>query len=68
MDHKLFRHPGLGPLAPDQHVLALPGSESHRIWTFHPADDMTADALPHLAPPLPRSDRPAPAPLMEPTK
>lgn len=45
IDHKLFRHPRLGPLALDQHVLELPGSEGHRIWAFHPADDATSKAL-----------------------
>ncbi|MFE6157775.1 helix-turn-helix domain-containing protein [Streptomyces sp. NPDC056486] len=45
IDHKLFRHPRVGSLALDQHVLELPGSEGHRIWAFHPADDATSDAL-----------------------
>lgn len=49
MDRKLFRHPRVGPLALDQHVLELPGSEGHRIWAFHPADDATANALRRLA-------------------
>ncbi|MFD7662101.1 helix-turn-helix transcriptional regulator [Streptomyces sp. NPDC059788] len=45
MDHKRFRHPRAGSLALDQHVLELPGSEGHRIWAFHPADDATSNAL-----------------------
>ncbi|MEV0281166.1 helix-turn-helix transcriptional regulator [Streptomyces sp. NPDC050610] len=45
MDRKVFRHPRVGPLALEQHVLELPGSEGHRIWAFHPADDATAHAL-----------------------
>ncbi|WP_206505429.1 helix-turn-helix domain-containing protein [Streptomyces chrestomyceticus] len=45
MDHKRLRHPRIGTLALDQHVLELPGSEGHRIWAFHPADEATSDAL-----------------------
>ncbi len=48
MDRKVFRHrtlDGYPTLAFDQHVLDLPGSEGHRIWAFHPADEATADAL-----------------------
>lgn len=51
IDHKLFRHPRVGSLALDQHVLELPGSEGHRIWAFHPADDATSNALLRLPPP-----------------
>ncbi|MFI2235975.1 helix-turn-helix domain-containing protein [Streptomyces chrestomyceticus] len=49
MDHKRLRHPRIGTLALDQHVLELPGSEGHRIWAFHPADEATSDALLGLA-------------------
>ncbi|MEU0846327.1 helix-turn-helix transcriptional regulator [Streptomyces sp. NPDC005962] len=59
MDRKRFRHPRLGALALDQHVLELPGSEGHRIWAFHAADDATANALRCLLPPAPPSGRPA---------
>ncbi|MFE6025872.1 helix-turn-helix domain-containing protein [Streptomyces niveus] len=45
IDHKQFQHPRAGSLALDQHVLELPGSEGHRIWAFHPADDATSKAL-----------------------
>ncbi|GCD40111.1 transcriptional regulator [Streptomyces chrestomyceticus JCM 4735] len=45
MDHKRLRHPRIGTLALDQHVLELPGSGGHRIWAFHPADEATSDAL-----------------------
>ncbi|MEV8419485.1 helix-turn-helix domain-containing protein [Streptomyces niveus] len=48
IDHKQFQHPRAGSLALDQHVLELPGSEGHRIWAFHPADDATSKALLHL--------------------
>lgn len=48
VDHKLFRHPLVGPVAFDQHVLELPGSGGHQIWAYHPADDATADALVRL--------------------
>lgn len=51
IDRKLFRHPRVGSLALDQHVLELPGSEGHRIWAFHPADDATSNALLCLASP-----------------
>ncbi|MFI7104190.1 helix-turn-helix domain-containing protein [Streptomyces sp. NPDC050161] len=58
IDRKLFRHPRAGSLALDQHVLELPGSEGHRIWAFHPADDATSDALLRLASPaLPSGGR-----------
>ncbi|MCQ8190395.1 helix-turn-helix transcriptional regulator [Streptomyces rugosispiralis] len=67
MDHKRFRHPRVGPLALDQHVLELPGSDGHRIWAFHPADDATSNALLDLAPPALPSGRPNPE-AMEPTK
>ncbi|MGW5861223.1 helix-turn-helix domain-containing protein [Streptomyces sp. NPDC055239] len=60
IDHKLFHHPGVGPLALDQHVLELPGSEGHRIWAFHPADGATSDALLRLASPALPSGRPDP--------
>lgn len=59
MDHKLLRHPRVGPLALDQHVLELPGSEGHKIWAFHPADEATANALLQLAP-APPLGRPSP--------
>ncbi|MFD7285242.1 helix-turn-helix domain-containing protein [Streptomyces sp. NPDC059863] len=51
LDHKLFRHPRVGSLALDQHVLELPGSEGHRIWAFHPADAATSKALLRLTSP-----------------
>lgn len=66
MDHKLFRHPRLGPLALDQHVLELPGSEGHKIWAFHPADNATSNALLSLAPPALPFGRPNPE-AVEPT-
>ncbi|MFE0876417.1 helix-turn-helix transcriptional regulator [Streptomyces smyrnaeus] len=60
IDRKLFRHPRVGLLVLDQHVLELPGSEGHRIWAFHPADDATSNALLRLASPAPPSGRPNP--------
>lgn len=49
MDHKRLRHPRVGPLSLDQHTLELPGSGGHKIWTYHPADAATAEALRQLA-------------------
>ncbi|MFF1697678.1 helix-turn-helix transcriptional regulator [Streptomyces sp. NPDC058257] len=60
IDRKLFRHPRVGSLALDQHVLELPGSEGHRVWAFHPADGATSDALLRLAAPALPSGRPDP--------
>ncbi|MEV8340056.1 helix-turn-helix domain-containing protein [Streptomyces niveus] len=54
IDHKQFQHPRAGSLALDQHVLELPGSEGHRIWAFHPADDVTSKALLRLTTLRPR--------------
>ncbi|MEV8397289.1 helix-turn-helix domain-containing protein [Streptomyces niveus] len=54
IDHKQFQHPRAGSLALDQHVLELPGSEGHRIWAFHPADDATSKALLRLTTLRPR--------------
>ncbi|MEV4997954.1 helix-turn-helix domain-containing protein [Streptomyces niveus] len=54
IDHKQFQHPRAGSLALDQHVLELPGSEGHRIWAFHPADDATSKALLRLTALRPR--------------
>ncbi|MFC9749764.1 helix-turn-helix domain-containing protein [Streptomyces niveus] len=54
IDHKQFQHPRAGSLALDQHVLELPGSEGHRIWAFHPADDATSEALLRLTALRPR--------------
>lgn len=51
IDRKLFRHPRVGSLVLDQHVLELPGSGGHRIWAFHPADGTTSNALLRLASP-----------------
>ncbi len=48
MDRKHFRHPRVGPLSLDQHVLELPGSEGLRIWAYHPADDTTSRSLRRL--------------------
>ncbi|MFD7222269.1 helix-turn-helix domain-containing protein [Streptomyces sp. NPDC059892] len=60
IDHKIFRHPRLGSLALDQHVLELPASEGHKIWAFHPADEATSNALLGLIPPAPPFSRPDP--------
>ncbi|QLH21031.1 helix-turn-helix domain-containing protein [Streptomyces sp. Rer75] len=49
MDHKRLRHPRVGPLHLDQHTLELPGSGGHKIWTYHPADAATTEALRQLA-------------------
>ncbi|MFD4114965.1 hypothetical protein ACFWSJ_16040 [Streptomyces niveus] len=54
IDHKQFQHPRAGSLALNQHVLELPGSEGHRIWAFHPADDATSKALLRLTALRPR--------------
>ncbi|MGW5941557.1 helix-turn-helix domain-containing protein [Streptomyces celluloflavus] len=60
IDRKLFQHPRVGSLALDQHVLELPGSDGHRIWVFHPADDATSNALLRLASSAPPFGRPSP--------
>ena len=48
IDRKRFRHPMVGPLVFDQHVLELPDSDGHQIWAYHPTDDATRDALVRL--------------------
>ncbi|WP_050514517.1 helix-turn-helix transcriptional regulator [Streptomyces rimosus] len=48
MDRKRLRHPRVGPLALNQHVLDLPGGDGHRIWAYHPADEATSNALARL--------------------
>ncbi|MEU6132269.1 helix-turn-helix transcriptional regulator [Saccharopolyspora sp. NPDC047091] len=59
-DRKRFRHPLVGPVEFDQHVLELPGSDGHRIWAYHPADRATEEALLSFASFATLSD-PAPA-------
>jgi transcriptional regulator with XRE-family HTH domain len=49
LERKLLRHPRVGPLTLDQHVLDVAGGGGHRIWAYHPADDATSDALRHLS-------------------
>jgi transcriptional regulator with XRE-family HTH domain len=49
IDRKRFRHPIVGPLVFNQHVLELPDSDGHQIWAYHPTDDATRDALVRLA-------------------
>ena len=48
VDRKRFRHPMVGPLVFNQHVLELPDSDGHQIWAYHPTDDTTRDALVRL--------------------
>ncbi|SEG01744.1 Helix-turn-helix domain-containing protein [Saccharopolyspora kobensis] len=48
VDRKRLRHPLVGALAFDQHVLELPDSDGHRIWAYHPTDDATEEALVRL--------------------
>ncbi|MFE5123547.1 helix-turn-helix domain-containing protein [Streptomyces sp. NPDC056669] len=63
MDRKLLRHPRVGPLALDQHVLELPGGEGHRIWAYYPADGATSDALLRLGSSALPSGHPSPGPI-----
>ncbi|WP_033295828.1 helix-turn-helix domain-containing protein [Amycolatopsis jejuensis] len=49
IDRKLFRHPLVGPVTFDEHVLELPDSGGHQVWAYHPADDASAEALARLA-------------------
>ncbi|MFE6685840.1 helix-turn-helix domain-containing protein [Streptomyces sp. NPDC057743] len=62
MERKLLRHPRVGPLTLNHHVLELPGSEGHSIWAYRPADAVTSNALLRLDLPAPSSDRPSPGP------
>ncbi|MFJ5675553.1 helix-turn-helix transcriptional regulator [Streptomyces sp. NPDC093097] len=63
MDRKQLRHPRVGPLTLNQHVLELPGGEGHRIWAYHPADEATSRALHQLGSSAMPFDRPGPAPV-----
>jgi hypothetical protein len=48
VDRKRFRHPLVGALALNQHVLELPDSDGHQLWAYHPAEDATEEALVRL--------------------
>ncbi len=48
VDRKRFRHPMVGHVVFDQHVLELPAGAGHRIWAYHPSDAPTAQALVRL--------------------
>ncbi|QUH02907.1 helix-turn-helix domain-containing protein [Saccharopolyspora erythraea] len=48
VDRKRFRHPLVGALVFNQHVLELPDSDGHQIWAYHPTDDATEEALVRL--------------------
>ncbi|WP_433868560.1 helix-turn-helix domain-containing protein [Saccharopolyspora sp. CA-218241] len=48
VDRKRLRHPLVGALAFNQHVLELPDSDGHQIWAYHPTDDITEEALVRL--------------------
>lgn len=49
IDRKRFRHPMVGPLVFNRHVLELPDSDGHQVWAYHPTDDATREALVRLA-------------------
>lgn len=48
VDRKRFRHPLVGALVFNQHVLELPDSDGHQIWAYHHTDDATEEALVRL--------------------